>query len=399
MIKTYVARSLVCVVACFTTQAIALERGDERILADIQAVLAENPNSVIAHRDYQIIMEPEVGAAQLEAEYNQRLRELGESPENLYLLTRFKQGEEFREAGQDMINRYPNSPLGYWIVARSHRRAGEIQRAIELYQEALTHPRSDATPHIYRSWANAENIINGPEAAIEVLDRALEEFPGHLDTMAQRAAMLLLAERPEEALDQTNAVLVSRLHHIDALRTEGFAYFDQERYFEAAISFETFLRLWPSRTDVWMYLGRAVTNLHGPEAGELVLEEGLERNLRDPELAAEIARYQNLLEDYDKALSMANVALAVDPTHPEGLSESGHALYFLERYDEAENRFRDYIDYDPRTPQIWIMLAESVREQNGVDAGLQILNDAMQDNPGNQQINARRRYFESLRGS
>ncbi len=399
MTRNCLTGAVVCVFVGFAAQSVALDLGDERILEDIQSVLADNPNSVIAHRDYQIIMEPEIGAAQLEAEYNQRLRELGESAENLYLLTRFKRGEEFRQAGQDMIDRYPDSPLGYWIVARFHRRAGDIERAIELYQEALQYPHPDATPHIYRSWANSERIVNGPEAAIEVLDRALEEFPGHLDTMAQRASMLVLAGRPEEGLEQANAVLLNRMHHLDALRTEGFAYYDQERYYEAAISFESFLRLWPSRTDVWIYLSRAVTAVHGPEAGELVVEEGLERNPRDPELAAQIAHYQNLLEDYDKALAMANLALAEDPDHPEGLSESGHALYFLGRYAEAEDRFRDYLNFDSRAPSIWVMLAEVVREQQGIDAGLQVLSDAMQDNPGNQQINARRRYFESLRDS
>ena len=393
------ATIVVCVSTFLALPSAALDRGDQRILEDIEAVLAENPNSVIAHRDYQLIMEPELGAAQLEAIYNQRIQEQGETPENLYLLSRFKTGEEFRQAGEDLIARYPESALGYWILARYHRRNGEIERAIELYQEALTHPHPDAAPHIYRSWANSARIIDGPEAAIEILDQALAEYPQHLDTMAQRAAMLVLAGRPEEGLEQANAVLVNRMHHLDALRTEGFAYFDQERYYEAAISFETFLRLWPSRTDVWIYLAQAVTAVHGPEAGEVVLEEGLERNPRDPELAAEIARYQNLLEHYDKALEMANVALAVDPNHPEGLSESGHALYFLDRYAEAEDRFRDYLDYDSRAPQVWIMLAEAVREKDGIDAGLQVLSEAMQANPDEQQLNARRRYFESLRDS
>ncbi len=399
MINIRQAGVVVCMSICFASQAVALDRGDQRILEDIEAVLAVNPNSVIAHRDYQIIMEPEIGVAQLEAEYNQRLRELGETPENLYLLTRFKQGDEFRQAGQDLIDRYPESALGYWILARHYRRSGDIERGIELYQQALKYPHPDAAPHIYRSWANAARIIDGPDAAIKILDRALAEYPQHLDTLAQRASMLVLAGRPEEGLEQANAVLVNRMHHLDALRTEGFAYFDQERFYEAAISFETFLRLWPSRSDVWIYLAQAVTAVNGPEAGEVVLEEGLERNLRDPELAVKIAHYQNLLEHYEKALAMANLALAVDPSHPEGLSESGHALYFLGRYAEAEDRFRDYLDYDSKAPSIWIMLADVVREQNGIEAGLQVLSDAQENNPDNQQINARRRYFESLRES
>ena len=383
---------------CLTVTAMALDPGNQRILNDIQKTLAENPDSVIAHRDYQIVMEPEIGSAQLEAEYNQRLRDKGETPENLYLMSRFKRGEEFRQASDNLIARYPNSPLGLWIAARFQRRSGNLEQAITLYQEALKLRHPDISPHIFRTWASAVRITNGPDAAIAILDQALASYPGHLDTMAQKSYMLLLAGQTEAALKLTNDVLISRLHHEQALRTEGLAYLELERFHEATISFETFLRLWPSRTDVWIYLSNAVTVVNGPEAGEIVLEEGLERNPRDPDLAARIAHYYNMLDEYVKALEMANLALVQDLSHPGGLSEGAHALYFLGRYDEAEDKFLDILNSNPRSPDVWIMLSEVIRERDGIDAGLQVLGKALQNNQDNQNIIERQIYFQNLKG-
>ncbi|PSF11248.1 tetratricopeptide repeat protein [Marinobacter shengliensis] len=122
-----------------------------------------------------------------------------------------------RDALRDAKQHNPESPGPYQLEASYYESQGEHQQAAELYQLALTKRN---TPELQVARARALSSAGQPTAALESLERALEQFPNNTRIMLSLAMAHQQTGQQDKAkasyeqlvsLSPTNAVALNNL--------------------------------------------------------------------------------------------------------------------------------------------------------------------------------------------
>jgi Flp pilus assembly protein TadD len=79
--------------------------------------------------------------------------------------------------------------------------------------------------------------------------------------------------------------------------------------------------------------------------------------------------------DYSAGLEAAGRALELDPANADAWDNAGLALFYLERYAEAQDAFERAVELEPESALYWNNLAGALREQDQLGAAEQVLLD------------------------
>lgn len=191
-------------------------------------------------------------------------------------------------------------PLCLAVLGQSSLEDGEIAEAIRLFRESLA--LDPAVPRVWMQLASA--LVRHVQEALlldvpvswrmsDQLRRELEEAEAllatasaslktrepraaHLDALAFRASVLLMLDRPDEAVEECDYVLHEAPTHIVAMRTKGVAVAAKN----PSLAADLLEVAWGLTTDDPM-VGIALANAYG-SSGRLADGEVLLRVMRDP---------------------------------------------------------------------------------------------------------------------
>lgn len=157
---------------------------------------------------------------------------------------------------------------------------------------------------------DAELAAERPERALALADAALAQWPGDAELHHARGVALRLLGRPEDALDAMELAL------------------ERDR----------------ALAEAWLDAAEILIEDFGDEVEALELLAQARKRVTETEAQAEIEYLRGValsqLEDQTGALQALQAAAALDPSHPDVLTEQGGVLIELLRFDEAEAALR-----------------------------------------------------------
>lgn len=285
----------------------------------------------------------------------------------------------------------------YGEKIKTLKELGKFEEAVESCDEAIKKYDEYATSshdpyfeeeyprilyHPYLEKIDALKELGRLEKALGTYDEALTRFPGYEDFARGKGDLLLELGRHEEAVaSYEEAFIGDRDYSYDELIEAGQNEYTFENYlaavtyFNAAARFKPkYARLYKVISGLWRDLGRdEIAASYSERAEELELE--IRRSYIEPG-EEYLAR-----DDYAKAISCFDAALADYPVHDEAFTMKGRALTLLGRYDEALACFENvpgYFVYDTDTQRFKGITLLHLGEP---EEALACLERAFRDNP------------------
>jgi tetratricopeptide (TPR) repeat protein len=204
-------------------------------------------------------------------------------------------------------------------------------------------------------------------AAANAYKEFLDREPGHADTWADYAGMLLLLGKPREAEAACSMALAIDPHHAPAKINQGSLLLRQGRLEDAEIEFRSVLVTEPERMDARLFLAQCLLNKQDLEKARLVLEDakrlwtangrysGLRTNF------AELwALFSTALRDkqwLDEAEDACATALQLDPLNFRARANFSSIRMMQGKLDEAEIHIRRLMADHPKDEKarlLWI---------------------------------------------
>ena len=213
-----------------------------------------------------------------------------------------------------------------------HQR-GRLKQAETFYREILAQlpDHFDALHMLGVIEAQRKN----PQAALELIDRALELKPDSAEALSNRGVALGELKRHEEALASYDRALLLKPDYAEALNNRGMALRDLKRHEEALACYDRALQFKPDYAEALNNRGVVLGELKRHEEALASYDRALQLK---PDYAAALNNRGAALGDlkrYEEALASYDRALQLRPRYVDALNNRGFALTRLRRYEEA----------------------------------------------------------------
>jgi len=290
---------------------------------------------------------------------------------------------------------------------RRHIEAGDFEQALKVAEEAVA-VRSDAQTCF--NYALVLQQVNRLDEALAALDKSLgfselhengialilrahilERLERHEETLATLGRVPeLAAEAPAEGGEVPVEILalawVASSHALMALerRTEGLA------------SIAKAHELSPNDAAIAVWAGTVFGRQGMYEDAVRVLGRAVELDAASEKAWFRFGMAHASLKQYEKALAALGEVLRLNPKNIDAFTYSAMVLRELRRYPEALEAYDKAIAIDDKAPAPWFGRAGALLESGHWQAGLQALDAALGDFPGDEKC-VRRGAKEILR--
>jgi len=240
----------------------------------------------------------------------------------------------------------PKPIEGRYLLGFLQYRAGAHAAAASTLSEVW---RESGETHIQcvRPLANSLDETGQTQAALSVLNRALEVEPRNSDLLFLRSTVLNTLGRAEDELADLNAVLAFDPDHRAALNNRSLTLFHFERYEQALADAERLTRLEPTSYSAWVQLGACCTQLKARERSRDAYAEAAKL---DPEaVGARVGRAQasHHLKDYAAAIADYTWILSREPDNHAMRYNLGLAYASADRRDQARKTMQELVRRTP----------------------------------------------------
>ncbi len=290
------------------------------------------------------------------------LLEKGDAPideQLLRLIPVLSQEDEVNafELMRQLARPYDKSPFAHYAVAVLALSAGETETARERAEEAIRLDPEWVKPHLVH--ARSLLLDGDEEGAIDYTARLVGDDPDpDPEARLELAIMLVSAGRDDDALSQVNQILLEQPYRTDALRLMAIINFRLARLDAAKADFEDLLESGNYRMEALYYLGR-IADRHS-EYEEAVRyysqvtggSNAVMSQSRAAGILAQQGEPEKALEHLDR-FSEVNPNFAVDM-----LRTKAQLLASIERYDEALENFDKAVAYRPNVESLHLSRAE-----------------------------------------
>ncbi|WFE98582.1 tetratricopeptide repeat protein [Micromonospora sp. WMMD964] len=246
----------------------------------------------------------------------------------IFGLRRLRRFEEAEQAARTAADARPNSPDPYLQLSYIYDDQFDYERALTAVEQALTiDPRHE--------WARVWRITEL---------RQLRRFQE-----AEQAAREAIDDHPDSPALHVEASAVHRDRHDDE---------------QALAAVEQALTIDPRHEWALVWRVSGLRRLRRYNDAEQAAREAIERRPQTPALYLQLSYLYDDQYDYERALTAAEQALAIDPRHQWAQAWRITELRQLRRLDEAERAAREAIDARSDSPALRLELA-SVAEDRG----------------------------------
>jgi tetratricopeptide (TPR) repeat protein len=222
-----------------------------------------------------------------------------------------------------------------------------------------------------------------PMEAIALLGRALRAAPTSVETLADRAGMLIGLGRHAEALQDCERAVVIKPGHADAWIKRGTALQCLGRLDDSLKSFDKAVALKPDSIEGWTNRGNTLAQLGRSERAVASYDKALAIDNANAAIwknraavLSELWRTADALASYDKAL-------ALDPDNPNNVDiwkSRGALLHQAGRYDDALADYRRVLAVSPghavttrRLGMLQLLLGDFLEGWANSESRLQVL--------------------------
>ncbi|MBI1976373.1 MAG: tetratricopeptide repeat protein [Candidatus Omnitrophica bacterium] len=224
----------------------------KRVIA-VKKAIAENPDSVGAHREYQDVMIEEGWKTQILEEYAGRLKK-ERTAENLYLLGRLQEGEEEAKTFETLVKEFPEFAWGYYGLGFMKDVEGDVDEAIRLTEKAVELDPQNAL--FYRKLSDYHKANGEIEKSLQTIEKGLRVLPDDPDLLSDHADRLYLLKRYDEARADLERALGQEPDHQSAQRQMLFLLTETKESKEAVAVGERYLSSWPNDRPCWAKLAQ-----------------------------------------------------------------------------------------------------------------------------------------------
>jgi tetratricopeptide (TPR) repeat protein len=251
----------------------------------------------------------------------------------------------------------PASPRSHFALGGLYLQAGDTDRALEAYENALA--RSPRSAMIQASLAEVYFQRGDYSRSLQEANKAMELDPGYLPVYLTAGNSFMMRGQTRDAFLAFNAALRVNPDDPSALYNMGVLHYQQKRYVKAVRLLERALELRPEDSESLFRLGMSrfySGNLQGAaEALRFCLEVDPERVDAQVNLATVLTK----LEEHETAGVLLRGVLENEPGNAEALN--GMAILASARNDTvgARDYFRQAVQADPNNLQFLHNLASS----------------------------------------
>jgi tetratricopeptide (TPR) repeat protein len=186
--------------------------------------------------------------------------------------------------------------------------------------------------------------------AVQAYDKALILDPKNPDAQEGKDKILESLRRPDNEVDNLTTPDSGSASHQELLN-RGEILMEEERYEEAADTYQQILMTDPGNTEALSGLGQAFYHTGRYEEALEVSDQVLKL---DPENTVAMNGKGIILSQlgrYDEALTSFGEALDIDPYQTDILLNQAALLTELGRYDEAVSSYNQVLKIDPKNPE------------------------------------------------
>lgn len=263
------------------------------------------------------------------------------------------------------LQQAPSDPQAHLVLGRALKAAGELPQAIAAYRRAIAFAPVLAEAHV--SLGIALKASGDLEAAIASYRHALELQPGLAVAQANLgSALALQAERrarpldgdpaSREALDCLDRAVAADPGNPELHRNHGALLMRAQRHEQAAHAFNRALTLDPSDAGACLSLAVCLSALGDARLARDAVQKWLGLNPANAALMRMLSEVLTRLGQIDEALDWAQQAHAIEPD-PVTLLQMGNALLQARRPAEALARCRQALDEAGRPPELYPVYA------------------------------------------
>jgi predicted O-linked N-acetylglucosamine transferase (SPINDLY family) len=226
----------------------------------------------------------------------------------LYSQGRWKQGADWAET---LVQQFPHGEVLHNIAGALNARLGRFERAVALYDIAVT-----LAPDYFEALNNRGNALRDLGRLTDALasfDAALALHPAYEESHMNRGITLAAMKRHDEALASYGKAIQLNPARAESYNNRGNALQALNRPDDALADFDKATALNPAFTDAFVNRGNTLKALN---------------------------RLEDALASYDSALTL-------QPGSAEAWNNRGVTLKFLKRPDEARQSFEKALELKP----------------------------------------------------
>jgi tetratricopeptide (TPR) repeat protein len=207
------------------------------------------------------------------------------------------------------------------------------------------------------SIAGAEQLVDVPnfgsnnyndlnkvyENDIKTQDTAIEINPYDSEAWKNKGLVLVMLQKPGEALKAFNKAIEINPHYSDAWTGKGLALTELNKFDKAIKAYDKAIEINPQDSDAWTGKGLAFEGLNKPEEAIKAYDKAIELNPQD-----------SIALKSKKALSLSTTGKPSDSvTESQDLVSQGIILGKSGQYNEAMKVFDKAIELNPQNSDAW----------------------------------------------
>lgn len=347
-----------------------------------------------------------------------RAPERGESyfPKAIILLNQ-KRLAEAEQAVKQGIKYAPDSPIGYYYLARISLEVGNAEQALDSFDRAIAanpsfepaylaqaslyesrqekdkaiavlqkylqrvNPRNkDIRQHLIQLYVTTKDYAGG----LAELEQMLEEDPGDLD--AQLRMALIYGEKKEfsKAIDQLNAVLKARPAELKIRDYLGYLYEETKEFPKAIDTYQFNIQLDPTFTESHIHLGVLQYRLKKFPEAITHLSEAVRLTPKQPESHIMLGLAHLQTEQFEKASQAFEEGIRHNPKSADLHFNLGTAYDKLNRFEDVVRAMETALSLDPHHADALNYLGYSYAERGiKIDQALSLTRQAVALRPDN----------------
>ena len=266
-----------------------------------------------------------------------------------------KQFSAVIEQSYTLTNKYPEIFVVWIILGASHAKIGNLDKAIQSYQHALS-----LNPNYAEGYNNLGVVLKDKgniNKAIEAYQKALSLKPDYPEAYSNMGNVLKDKDKIDEAIKAYKKALSLKPNYPEAYSNMGNALQVTGKLEEAIEAYEKALSLKPNYVKVYLNMGAAFK-------GQGKLEKAIEAynkalsiipNYAEAYLSLAIAhKDQGNVED---AIEACNRSISIKPNYSDAHYTLGMILQELGKFNKSEASFRKVILLNPNHAEAYANLA------------------------------------------
>jgi tetratricopeptide (TPR) repeat protein len=282
--------------------------------------------------------------------------------------------------------------------AAAEKDGASMQLALAKFYESQRKP--DAAQAVYRNIIKAQELKpdgltarnrlaallllkEDVKGATALIDEVLQENPRDNDSLALRGNLALARSDAPAAIADLRTVLRDQPNSVQVMRALARAHLQNNELALAEETLRSAAQSNPGDRAVRLELSQLLTQSGRPEQARPVLEQLVKETPNDSVALEALFRVQASLKDLTAARATAENIKQVRPDQPLGFYLEGAVNEAEKKYDAAEAAYVRSLEIQPNAGEPLTALVRVDVARNQVPKGLQRLDKAIAEQPGN----------------